>query len=343
MEMKKEQLTEKKEIKEEINETDKTVKIAEKAENTEKGLDDNPTSKEKVEKAVTKEKKEAPYKYKKSKEFEESLKNMGTLERLAHVRLEVNEYLDSKSGLNEEDGFNYFELKDFMPIVNNIFLKYRIIGIFGFPDEKQSKLDIKNFDDKEDTIVFTMNRVKVNSFNNQMQAEGAINTYSKRYLYMNALELCDKDIFDAQCNKKDTSHKRNATNSNKNSNVPPLTPLATKNQKKYINEVVNQLARSGLSSTKTKVKALMKFEGFSSLSEVVTTNYSYDKAEEIIHKINDLKDADNKEKRNIEETKKREEALKTQEIQNDFSAGDVVEPPEGEVVISEANIGEMEF
>lgn len=87
----------------------------------------------------------------------------------------------------------------------------------------------------------------------------------------------------------------------------------------------------------------MKFEGFSSLSEVVTTNYPYDKAEEIIHKINDLKDADNKEKRSIEETKKRTEALKTQEIQNDFSAGDVVEPPEGEVVISEANIGEMEF
>lgn len=289
----------------------------------------------------TKEK--LPYKYKKSEEFEKIVKQMGTYERLAHVRLEVNEYLESKSGANDEEGFNYFELKDFMPIVNNIFLKYRIIGIFGFPDDKQSKLEIKNFDDKDDTIEFTMNRVRVN-MKNAMQGEGAINTYSKRYLYMNALELCDKDIFDApqkaieSFNEAERNNNRNQKFSN--TQVPKN---ATNNQKKLINSLAKELMKTGTESTKNEVRNLMKTESFDSLSQTLTNVYPSTVAERIISNLNNIVTNDKKQKQTLEMNKKRENDLKTQNIQESFTAGDIVELPEGEVEISESNIQDMEF
>lgn len=289
--------------------------------------------------AKTKEatEKSAPaYLYQESKDFDEKVKQMGTLERLAHVRLEVNKYLESKSGMNDVEGFNYFELKDFMPIVNNVFLKYRIIGVFGFPDEKQSRLEIKNFDNAEDTIIFTMNRVRVNGHGNPMQAEGAINTYSKRYLYMNALELCDKDIFDAQA--FDKSKKDNI----KGKPDKSFEPYATSNQKRYINDTIKSLMNGGLNSTKEKVKELMKKEGFSSLSQTLNNNYSYSKAQEITDALSSITSYDKEEKNKIEFSKERASKLNTQKIENSYE-GDIVEVPEGEVSLSEENIAEMEF
>lgn len=272
-----------------------------------------------------------PYLYKEDKKLESEVKEMSVRERLARARLEVNDYIETKSGLNDEDAFNYFELKDFMPIINNVFLKYRLIGVFSFPDNTHSKLVISDFDSDEGSVEFTMCRVQVKGFGNAMQAEGATNTYSKRYLYMNALEICDKDKFDAPKKKNKGIEYSN--------NPEPLANTINNNQIKLITTKITELMKN--KNVEKDVRALMKNEGFNSLSEI--TKCSEIKASAVIQKLAALEEKSKRIEQEQELERRRQKQMANEAIQDDFMVGDVVELPEGEVAISEENIGEMEF
>lgn len=285
----------------------------------------------KKEEKTEEQKKEKAYLYKEDKKMEAEVKKMSVRERLARARLEVNDYIETKSGLNDEDAFNYFELKDFMPIINNVFLKYRLIGVFSFPDNTQSKLVISDFDSDEGSVEFTMCRVQVKGFGNAMQAEGATNTYSKRYLYMNALEICDKDKFDAP--------KKKAKGIEHNNNPEPLANMINNNQIKLITTKTTELMKN--KNIEKDVRALMKNEGFNSLSEI--TKCSEIKASAIIQKLATLEEKSARIAQEQELEKRRQKQMANETIQDDFMAGDVVELPEGEIGISEESIGEMEF
>lgn len=255
-------------------------------------------------------------------EFDKQVRQMKVLERLARIRIEVQNSLETISGYNDTDDYTYFELKDFMPQVNKIFLKYRVIGKFFFPSTEQSQLDIINLDDYEDKVSFTMIRRPYN-MQNQMQAEGAINTYSKRYLYMNALEICENDQLN--CSKPKVENKE--------------TP-AEKNTVNMIYFLAKQLMKSGDKDTVAKTKSIMKSEGFDSLKDISTNVFSEKKGTQIIKNLYSIM-MEYKMKENQQEVqnKKQQEEreinqkLQTQKVQNDYSYT-AKELPNGEIDIT---------
>lgn len=100
----------------------------------------------------------------------------------------------SKSGKNFQIQYEYFELKDIVPLATEIFTELGLIGLVSFSDE-QATMTIVNTDNPEETILFTtpMRYPSENKAINPVQALGGAQTYLRRYLYMVALDICEAD------------------------------------------------------------------------------------------------------------------------------------------------------
>ncbi len=123
---------------------------------------------------------------------EENKKNI--YEKLQICRVELNDKKIKKSGKNTYSGYEYFELKDFLPTVNQLFAKNKITSIFNL-DNETAKLEIINTENIEDKIVFSIPVAEASiKGSSPVQALGGQITYLRRYLYINALEIAESDI-----------------------------------------------------------------------------------------------------------------------------------------------------
>jgi hypothetical protein len=103
-----------------------------------------------------------------------------------------------KSGKNKFAGFSYYELADFIPAVNEIFNELKLYSAFSVESDK-AMLKIVNAENPEENVIFTSPTATVDLKGcTAIQGIGAIHTYMKRYLYMNALEIVEHDALDAQ-------------------------------------------------------------------------------------------------------------------------------------------------
>lgn len=115
--------------------------------------------------------------------------------QLARVKLQAMNC--KKSGHNKFSGFSYYELSDFLPKVNEIFCELGLYSVFCVT-ETEARLEIINTEKPEEHVVFTSPTAKVELKGcTPIQAIGAIHTYMKRYLYLNALEIVEHDALDA--------------------------------------------------------------------------------------------------------------------------------------------------
>ena len=148
----------------------------------------------------------------------EEVKEMTLNEKIIHIRKELQDTNLKKTGKNKFGGFDYFELKDFLPTVNALEEKYHVNDtvsvecddygreniILTFIDcdmpeiRQEYKLPFKIYDTpvnrKEDKETGEVREVKSMQ---DIQYLGALNTYYKRYLYLNALGITDGDVIDA--------------------------------------------------------------------------------------------------------------------------------------------------
>ena len=60
---------------------------------------------------------------------------MKVLSKLMDARLELQSTKLKKSGHNKFAGYNYFELGDFLPAIQNIFQKHKLCGIVSFKQD----------------------------------------------------------------------------------------------------------------------------------------------------------------------------------------------------------------
>lgn len=117
-------------------------------------------------------------------------------EKLQQARVRLQEMKLTKSGKNAFAKYKYFELADFLPAVNKIFLELKLCSNFSIADNLAT-LQIIDFEDNS-TITFTSPVETLDLKGcNKIQALGGIHTYLKRYLYVNALEIVENDMFDA--------------------------------------------------------------------------------------------------------------------------------------------------
>ena len=131
---------------------------------------------------------------------------MNVYGKLQKVSVELQSKTLKKSGHNKFAGFKYFELADFLPTVNELFLQNGLCGYVSF-DKENATLVIS--DTETDEQVFVQSPMVEISMKgaNAIQNLGAVETYQRRYLYMSALGIVENDVVDSREMKEDKKPK----------------------------------------------------------------------------------------------------------------------------------------
>lgn len=116
--------------------------------------------------------------------------------KLMEARIALQSVEMKKSGTNKFAGYQYFELGDFLPNIQQIFRNVGLCGFISYSNEYAS-LTITDVDDGSE-IVITSPMAEANLKGvHPIQNMGAIETYSRRYLWMTALEIVEHDAVDS--------------------------------------------------------------------------------------------------------------------------------------------------
>jgi hypothetical protein len=112
----------------------------------------------------------------------------------ARIRLQNTEL--KKTGHNKFAGYYYFELGDFLPQVQEIFHQVGLCGYISF-DTTIATLTIVDFEDNSQ-ITITSPMVEANLKGaHPIQNLGAVETYTRRYLWVSAMEIVEHDALDS--------------------------------------------------------------------------------------------------------------------------------------------------
>ena len=119
--------------------------------------------------------------------------------KLQKARKLLNDSDIQKSGKNAfGTGFKYFELKDFMPKVNDIFADLGLLGATDFSGETIATLTIYDTDEPATTLVFSCPKAEAGlRQGTPIQNVGAMQTYCRRYLWVQAMEITEDDQIDS--------------------------------------------------------------------------------------------------------------------------------------------------
>jgi len=116
--------------------------------------------------------------------------------KLQRSRIRLQSAPLKKSGHNKFANYQYFELGDFLPIINKIFHEEGLCSVVSF-DKDLATLRIIDTDNGG-VITFTSPMADANlKGTHPIQNLGAAETYSRRYLYVTALEIVEHDALDA--------------------------------------------------------------------------------------------------------------------------------------------------
>ena len=122
---------------------------------------------------------------------------MNLYQKLQKARIALQNTALKKSGHNKFAGFKYFELGDLIPHINNIFDDLGLFSAFNIK-EGLATLTIVDTDKPEVAVQFTSPIADASvKGTTPVQSLGAVHTYLKRYLYINALEIIENDMLDA--------------------------------------------------------------------------------------------------------------------------------------------------
>ena len=116
--------------------------------------------------------------------------------KLMNARMALQSMQLKKSGHNKFAGYQYFELGDFLPQINEIFHSIGLCGVISY-DTDYASLTITDVDDGTN-IVITSPMVEANLKGaHAIQNLGAVETYQRRYLWMTAMEIVEHDALDS--------------------------------------------------------------------------------------------------------------------------------------------------
>jgi hypothetical protein len=109
-----------------------------------------------------------------------------------------------KSGLNKFAGFQYFELSDFLPTIQNIFMQEGLCGVVSF-EKDTATLTITDIEDSSSIVITSpMSEANLKGVH-PIQNLGAVQTYLRRYLWVAALEIVEHDALDSTVKGMDDS------------------------------------------------------------------------------------------------------------------------------------------
>ena len=116
--------------------------------------------------------------------------------KLMQARIILQNTPLKKSGHNKFAGYSYFELGDFMPEINAIFNEVGLCGVVSY-DSEIASLTITDTDDGT-SLVITSPMAEANLKGcHPIQNLGAVETYTRRYLWVTAMEIVEHDALDS--------------------------------------------------------------------------------------------------------------------------------------------------
>lgn len=140
---------------------------------------------------------------------------MNLNESIIKIRVELQNAKLKKSGKNKFAGFDYFELADFLPKLNELMLSEGLNDRFYIKDDLATLEIQKGGEINTYTMPFVMFETPTNRREDKTTGEvyevksmqdiqylGALNTYYKRYLYLNAFGITDGEIIDSMNNEE---------------------------------------------------------------------------------------------------------------------------------------------
>jgi ERF superfamily len=121
---------------------------------------------------------------------------MSVHSKLNQARMTLQATKLNKSGQNKFAGYTYFELGDFLPTVNQIFSDLGLCGIVSYGTDLAT-LTITDVEDNS-SISITSPMAEANLKGcHPIQNLGAVETYTRRYLWVTALEIVEHDALDS--------------------------------------------------------------------------------------------------------------------------------------------------
>ena len=116
--------------------------------------------------------------------------------KLMQARIMLQNAPLKKSGHNKFAGYSYFELGDFIPTINQIFNEVGLCGVVSY-DSEIASLTITDTDDGTN-IIITSPMADANLKGcHPIQNLGAVETYTRRYLWVTAMEIVEHDALDS--------------------------------------------------------------------------------------------------------------------------------------------------
>ncbi len=122
--------------------------------------------------------------------------------KLMQARIALQNAPLKKSGHNKFAGYSYFELGDFIPTINQIFADVGLCGVVSY-DAEIASLTITDVDDGTN-IIITSPMADANLKGcHPIQNLGAVETYTRRYLWVTAMEIVEHDALDSSAPLKE--------------------------------------------------------------------------------------------------------------------------------------------
>lgn len=153
---------------------------------------------------------------------------MSVYKKLQEARIQLQNTKLNKSGKNKFAGYEYFELGDFLPQIQNICQKVGLCGVLSFTAQ-DAYLTIHDTDG-EGFVTFTspMSSAALKGCHD-VQNLGAVQTYLRRYLWTNAFEIVEHDALDATTGAVEPAKKPKDT-------FPDGTPISKPNSPVFVVE-----------------------------------------------------------------------------------------------------------
>lgn len=128
----------------------------------------------------------------------DELQALNIFERLQLLRIDIQKANLKQSGINKFANYKYFDLKDIVPTINMLLLKYKLTTLITFTNE-MATLTIINCHKPDEKIIFTspMRDLEIKGLN-KIQVLGGVETYQRRYLYLMAFDIVESDLIEVQ-------------------------------------------------------------------------------------------------------------------------------------------------
>lgn len=166
--------------------------------------------------------------------------------KLAEARVMLQEAGVKKTGYNAFSKFEYFQLSDFLPEVNRIFLKLGLCSHFTL-DETTATLTIYDTDEDASIVFSTPTAEAGIKGASSIQQLGGVISYLRRYLFLISLEITEADLIDSLPEEKKKPGKA----------LPDFIPMSEAAQDR-----IKQLY------TESELKKMMAGRGVKSLGEL---------------------------------------------------------------------------